>query len=110
MDYPHISIDVEKYDDGIRQQLLLEYQRFKDVQVTGDQMSRYVAMILKEPFGRGPVKDFSQIRDVPLPPPEVAVPNMSREVEEELIQRIRANECSGTFFHFIFIDLTNYSF
>lgn len=98
MAYPVVSIDLNNYDDSVREQLLQEYQRFKDVQVTGDQMSRFVASILKEPFGKGPVKDFNQIKEAPIAAPERATVSMSKEAQDELIERMRSSECSSELF------------
>jgi hypothetical protein len=94
MAYPAVTLDLNNDENLVREQLLQEYQRFKDVQVTGDQMSRFVASILKEPFGRGPVKDFCQTREAPMTAPRV-VPSMSREAQDELIERMRSSECSS---------------
>lgn len=98
MNYPQISIDLDSQPEVLRKQLEEEYERFKEVQLTGDQMSRYVAMILKEPSTKIPAnKEWNQIRETPTTAPSVAVPSMPKEMEDELIQRIRSNECSGMF-------------
>lgn len=97
MNYPQIPIDLDSQQEVLRKQLEEEYQRFKEVQLTGDQMSRYVAMILKESNAKIPAKDWNQIRETPVTAPSVAVPSMPKEMEDELIQRIRSNECSGWF-------------
>jgi len=94
MSYPKILINLDNFDEHIRDHIIAEYKRFKDVQLTGDQMSRYVSQILREPFGRAPMKDFSQMRDIAAPEVGVAVPSLPKEKIDELIQRIRANECS----------------
>lgn len=95
MSYPKILINMDNFDEHIRDHIIAEYKRFKDVQLTGDQMSRYVSQILREPFGRSPTKDFSQMRDIAAPEVGVGVPSLPKEEVDELIQRIRTNDCSG---------------
>lgn len=100
MSYPQVLIDVEKMDENLRQLVTDEYQRFKDVQLTGiDRLSKPVAQILRDPPGElsgNKTKDFSQMREhyEPVYEPQPAIP---ADMQEELMRRIRAqeNHCSG---------------
>ena len=102
MAYPRILIDVNTVDENLRSLILNEYQRFKDVQLTGiDRLSKPVAQILREPAGESvgiKTKDFSQLREhyEPVFDPQPAIP---ADMQEELVRRIRAqeNHCSGMF-------------
>lgn len=100
MSYPQVLIDIEKMDENLRQHVTNEYQRFKDVQLTGiDRFSKPVAQILREPPGESSgskTKDFSQMREhyEPVYEPQPAIP---ADMRDELMRRIRAHEnhCSG---------------
>lgn len=109
MSYPRVLIDVDKIDEDLRSHILTEYQRFKDVQLTGiDRLSKPVAQILREPAEAAvtKTKDFSNMREnyEPVFEPPPAIP---ADMQEELMRRIRAqeNHCSGKSIRFLYLDL-----
>lgn len=131
MAYPPVLIDMEKVaGDRLRDLLLKEYKRFKNVQVTGvDSVQKAVAQILKDPIvsfksaaaqkeyqhpsssseaalqyssssGTGTPSRYNNYSYVDQPAPHSSMdslPSLSKDLEEELIQKIRkqTQECTG---------------
>lgn len=100
MAYPLIDIDPEKFDDKIRSRVLDEYKRFKSNQLSGnDSNSKTVAQLLKEPPPKEPkTSNRNKIENEYIEQNQYLdqVPSLSREAEEEIIQRMRGNDCSVT--------------
>ncbi|RWS10994.1 nipped-B-like protein [Dinothrombium tinctorium] len=92
MNYPTTEITI---DSGWERNVILaEYQRFKNLQLTGvDSTLKTVSQLLKEP-----VPKSKQIQDQVQAPKSYQVysddiPDLSREEKEKLIEKIRASDC-----------------
>lgn len=108
MAYPQVNIDPEKFDDKIRERLLEEYQRFKNHQLSGvDSNSKGVAQILRELPPKAANVNHKPVRVEELEPESLDIPMLSREAEEELIERMRNHECSVMMTDISTMDIDN---
>ncbi|KAI1285335.1 Nipped-B-like protein [Halotydeus destructor] len=95
MVYPSVDFDPEKFDSSMRNRLAAEYQRFKDHQLTGvDPNSKTVSQILKEPLPKEPKPGKNKGENSTNSATCEALPQLSREAEEELMMKIKQSECS----------------
>lgn len=117
MKYPGVSINTDDFDENLRDKVMAEYKRFKDLQVTGapgnEMSSKVVMQMMQQPAlagknGEDDLNDLSafvsldKFSDVYEQKPQTAVtesslPSISNEFAAKLIQQIKRQESNESF-------------